>query len=149
MVSMIKRYSDLIKLETFQERFDYLYIGGVVGAKTFGDERYLNQLFYNSSEWKRLRNKIIIRDDGCDLGIPGREIKDSKYIRIHHIDPITIDDIRDRTPKLFDPDNLITCLWQTHQAIHYTGWDGCLKDPVERKPWDTCPWRTSDGNSYN
>lgn len=139
--SSIKTYSELVKIPTFKERFDYLYIGGSVGSSTFGAERYLNQIFYKSDQWRKLRNEIIIRDDGCDLGIPGRDILDSRYIRIHHIDPITIDDIRDRTPKLLDPENLITCLWQTHQAIHYTGWDGTIHDPVIRKPNDTCPWR--------
>lgn len=131
----------MVQLETFKERFDYLYIGGAVGESTFDCHRYLNQIFYNSNRWKRLRNQIIIRDEGCDLGITGREINDRRLIRIHHIDPITIEDIRDNTTKLTDPDNLITCLYQTHQAIHYTGWNGCIQDIVERTPGDTCPWR--------
>lgn len=137
----IKCYSELIKLPTFKERFDYLFVGGQVGAKTFGDERYLNQVFYNSYEWKAFRRSIIIRDGGNDLGIDGREIHEKRLIRIHHINPITVDDIVNRAYKLLDPENAITCLWQTHQAIHYTGYDGCLKDPVERKPGDTCLWR--------
>lgn len=137
----IKCYSEMIELPTFEERFNYLYIGGRVGEDTFGSERYLNQSFYKSDEWKRLRNNIIIRDGGCDLGIEGREIKAKRLLRIHHIDPITMDDILNHSRKLTDPDNLITCLWQTHQAIHYTGWDGVIKDPVTRRPNDTCPWR--------
>lgn len=137
----IKCYSELIKLPTFKERFDYLYIGGRVGENTFGAERYLNQAFYNSYEWRRLRNEIIIRDCGCDLGIEGREIRAKRLLRIHHIDPITLDDISNRSPKLMDPENLICCLWQTHQAIHYMGWEGVIKEPVTRRPNDTCPWR--------
>lgn len=138
---MIKTYSELIQLPTFKERFDYLYVGGQVGAKTFGAERYLNQVFYKSSEWIELRNEIILRDNACDLGIDGREIQNKRLVRIHHINPITIDDIKNRSSILTDPENLITCLNKTHQAIHYTGWDGVLKDPVERTLNDTCPWR--------
>ena len=138
---MIKTYSELIQLPTFKERFDYLYVGGQVGAKTFGAERYLNQVFYKSSEWIELRNEIILRDNACDLGIDGREIQNKRLVRIHHINPITIDDIKNRSSILTYPENLITCLNKTHQAIHYTGWDGVLKDPVERTLNDTCPWR--------
>lgn len=138
---MSKSYLELIELPTFQERFDYLYIGGKVGKATFGAERYLNQILYNSYEWKQVRNKVILRDMARDLGIEGREIFEKRLIRIHHINPITRDDILERNPCLFDLNNLITCLDQTHQAIHYTGWDGVLKDPIERRPFDTCPWR--------
>lgn len=137
----IKTYAELVKIPTFMERFNYLYIGGQVGAATFGAERYLNQVFYKSDEWKRLRNDIIIRDNGCDLGIEGREIFDKRDVRIHHIEPITLDDIRSKSPKLVDPNNLICCSRKTHQAIHYTGEDGVYKDYVERTPYDTCPWR--------
>ena len=138
---MIKTYTELIRLPTFKERFDYLYVGGQVGAKTFGNERYLNQVFYESEEWKAVRRAVILRDNACDLGIEGREIQNSRLVRIHHLNPITIEDIRNHSPKLTDPENLITCLNKTHQAIHYTGWDGVLQEPVERAPNDTCPWR--------
>ena len=138
---MIKTYSKLISLPTFKERFDYLYIGGSVGESTFGAERYLNQVFYRSDEWRHLRDEIIIRDNACDLGMEDREIKLKRDIRIHHINPITVEDIRSRSYRLFDPENLITCLDRTHQSIHYTGWDGTYKDPIERQPNDTCPWR--------
>jgi hypothetical protein len=138
---MIKTYTELIRLPTFKERFDYLYVGGQVGAKTFGNERYLNQVFYKSEEWKAVRRAVILRDNACDLGIEGREIQNSRLVRIHHLNPITIEDIRNHSPKLTDPENLITCLNKTHQAIHYTGWDGVLQEPVERAPNDTCPWR--------
>jgi hypothetical protein len=138
---MIKTYTELIRLPTFKERFDYLYVGGQVGAKTFGNERYLNQVFYKSEEWKAVRRAVILRDNACDLGIEGREIQNSRLVRIHHLNPITIEDIRNHSPKLTDPENLITCLNKTHQAIHHTGWDGVLQEPVERAPNDTCPWR--------
>lgn len=141
MSTTIKTYSELIELPTFKERFDYLYIGGRVGQTTFGSERYLNQVFYNSMEWRQLRNDIILRDNGCDLGIEGRDIINKRYVRIHHINPITMEDIRNRSPKLVDPENLITCLYSTHEAIHYAGWGGVTKEPVTRKPNDTCPWR--------
>lgn len=136
-----KTYSELIKLPTFKERFDYLYIGGQVGAETFGAERYLNQVFYKSAEWREVRNAVIMRDQGCDLGIEGRELQNRRSIRVHHIDPITIDDITNRSSKLIDMENLITCSSKTHQAIHYTGWDGTPQEPIIRTLNDTCPWR--------
>lgn len=141
MTKTIKTYSELILLPTFKERFDYLFVGGRIGVATFGAERYLNQVLYHSAEWKELRSVIILRDNACDLGIDDREILRSEWVRIHHINPITPDDVRDRSPKLFDPENLITCSSQTHQAIHYTGWVGTIQEPVTRKPNDTCPWR--------
>lgn len=141
MTKNTKTYSELISLPSFKERFDYLFIGGKVGDATFGAERYLNQVFYRSHEWKELRSSIILRDNACDLGIEDREIMHSSWIRIHHINPITLDDVRNRSSKLFDPENLITCSVKTHQAIHYTGWDGAPQDLVTRKPNDTCPWR--------
>lgn len=137
----IKTYSKLIELPTFKERFEYLYIGGRVGEATFGAERYLNQHFYNSAEWRELRDDVILRDEACDLGIEGRDIMDRRYIRIHHIEPITMNDILNHSSRLMDPENLITCLSKTHQAIHYTGWDGVYQEPVTRRPYDTCPWR--------
>ena len=110
-------YSELTSLKTFEERFEYLRLDGVVGIETFGYDRYLNQLLYRSSEWKKIRNEIIVRDNGCDLGMDGHEIFISPLI--HHINPITIDDIKNRNPIIFDSDNLITKTLPTHNAIHY------------------------------
>ena len=135
----IKTYSELIQIPTFVERFRYLKIGGRVGEITFGSDRWLNQHFYQSPEWRRLRNFIINRDNACDLGIPGREIY--KYVIIHHITPITKQDILDRNPMVLDPENLICVTDKTHKAIHY-GDEGLLyTEPVERSRFDTCPWR--------
>lgn len=141
MNTMIKCYSELISLPTFKERFDYLQCVKRIGVSTFGEDRYLNQMFYHSYEWKELRDQIILRDEACDLGIDGREIGSKRLIRVHHINPITIDDIYNHSRKLTDPENLITCLDRTHQAIHFTGYDGVTDDPVVRTPFDTCPWR--------
>lgn len=135
---MTKTYLELIELQTFQERLDYLRIGGVVGEQTFGYDRYLNQNLYHSYEWKSIRRKIIIRDNGCDLGCAGYDIRSN--ILIHHINPITIDDILNRDPKVFDQNNLICTSHGTHNAIHY-GTDICEITYTERKPYDTCPWR--------
>ena len=137
---MKKTYSELIRIPTFKERFEYLKLDGVVASETFGRERYLNQAFYTSEEWRRLRNRIIVRDMGCDLGIEGRELQKGQII-IHHINPITIDDILNRTAALFDDENLISCWTKTHTAIHYG--DERVLDLLltERKPGDTCPWR--------
>lgn len=136
---MIRTYSKLIMFETFDERYQYLKLDGVVGKETFGFDRYLNQLLYTSDEWKFLRRDIIIRDNGCDLGCEGFEIHGR--ILIHHIEPITVDDILNRNPKVFAPENLITTIHNTHLAIHY-GDEGLLvRMPVERSQNDTCPWR--------
>ncbi len=137
---MSKSYSELIKLPTFEERFKYLSIGGEIGAMTFGGHRYLNQAFYRSPEWKSFRRSIIFRDSGCDLGISDRQL--DKYIVVHHINPITIEDIYDRNPIVLDPENAITVGSLTHKAIHY-GDESILvpTNPTERKPNDTSPWR--------
>ncbi len=135
----IKTYSEMVKLSTFKERFLYLQIGGLVGHITFGNERYLNQLLYHSGEWKSVRRDIIIRDNGCDLGCAGYDL--NKGILIHHIDPITIDDIISRNSKVFDPDNLICTSLNTHNAIHYGDETLIVTDPVIRKQNDMCPWR--------
>lgn len=135
----IKTYSELIKLPTFEERFGYLKLDGSVGVETFGFDRYLNQAFYTSNEWKALRNKIILRDNGCDLGIEGREIY-SRVI-IHHMNPITKDDILQRTEFLLNPEYLICTMKNTHDAIHYGDENLLFKGPVERSKNDTCPWR--------
>lgn len=135
----IRTYSELITIPTFKERFEYLKLDGAVGMETFGYDRYLNQVLYRSAEWKRLRNEIIIRDNGCDLGCDGFEIHGR--ILIHHIDPITVDDVLKRRPKVFDPDNLISTTHNTHNAIHYGDADLLVIAPIERSKNDTCPWR--------
>ena len=136
---IIRTYSELIKLPTFEERFQYLKLDGDVGVETFGFDRYLNQAFYSSDEWKSIRNQVIIRDDGCDLGIEGREIY--KRIIIHHMNPITKEDLLYRTEYLLNPEYMICTMKNTHDAIHYGDENLLFKEPVERKPNDTCPWR--------
>ena len=136
---IIRTYSELSKLKTFEDRFQYLRLDGIVGEETFGFDRYLNQILYQSDEWKRRRRDIIVRDNGCDLGFEGFEIHGR--ILIHHIDPITVDDIVNRNPKVFDPENLILTSHNTHQAIHYGNEDLLILAPIERSKNDTCPWR--------
>lgn len=136
---MILSYSELITLPTFEERYRYLKQSGIVAEETFGSHRYLNQAYYTSPDWRRARNHVIIRDNGCDLGMEGYEIHDRIYV--HHINPITEEDILDRSPALFDPENLICVSFNTHQAIHY-GDESLL--PIisfnERMPGDTKLW---------
>lgn len=136
----IKRYSELQQLNTFEERFEYAKLDGQVGLDTFGFDRYMNQQFYRSKEWQDIRDKVIIRDNACDLGIPGREIRGRVYI--HHLNPLTPEDIKESTDSLFDLDNLICVSQETHNAIHY-GDDSILDKYkiIERTPKDTCPWK--------
>lgn len=136
----IKTYSELIKLPTFKERFEYLKLGGRVGEDTFGYDRYLNQIFYKSDEWLAVRSYVITRDNGCDLGIPEHEIRGNRII-IHHLNPITKEDILNRSEKLLDPENLITTIKSTHDAIHYGSDNILYEEPIERSKNDTCPWR--------
>ncbi len=136
---MFKTYTELIKLETFEERFEYLKLDGLVGAETFGSHRWLNQVLYQSPEWKQIRDRIIFRDRGCDLGVEGRDIFEHAYI--HHLNPISKQQILDRDPILFDPENLITVSYQTHQAIHYSDKSILMLDPIERFANDVAPWR--------
>ena len=135
----MKTYSELIKLNTFDERFEYLQLRGLVGEETFGYSRYLNQVLYASPDWKSIRKSIILRDHGCDLAMEGYEVVGK--ILVHHINPITLQDIEERNPKVYELNNLITVSFMTHQAIHYGDKDLLLLDPVERKPNDTSPWR--------
>lgn len=137
---MIRTYSELSQLASFKERFAYLQLNGAVGSETFGFDRWLNQKFYRSREWKRLRDEIIIRDNGCDLGIEGFEIRGRIYI--HHMNPILQKDILDQTDLLLNSDFLICCTHETHNAIHY-GDDSFISslEPVVRTRNDTCPWR--------
>ena len=135
----IKCYSELVLFPTFKERYEYLRMKGVVGEETFGFDRYMNQFFYRSPEWKRIRDFVIMRDNGCDLGIPGRGIFGK--VTIHHMNPIRPDDIRRRTDILLNPEYLIATTHNTHLAIHYGDDSILLQDPIERKPGDTCPWK--------
>ena len=135
----IKTYSELIEIPSFLERFRYLKIGGQVGKETFGYERYLNQILYKSGEWRRFRRDIILRDHGCDLACEGFDIYGK--IIVHHIDPITVEDVVNRNPKVFDPENAISTSLNTHNAIHYGDEYLLMIEPVERRPYDTCPWR--------
>lgn len=137
----IRTYSELIKLPTFEERYEYLRLDGRVGEDTFGYDRYLNQMLYKLPEWQAARNDIIIRDNGCDLGCPDHEIPDGVLILVHHINPITKEDILRRNPCLFDPENLITTIKITHDAIHYGNSDSLQQVPTERTKNDMCPWR--------
>lgn len=135
----IRTYSELITLPTFEERFQYLKLGGRVGEDTFGHDRYLNQLFYTSDEWKAIRRKVIMRDNGCDLGMWDREIHG--LIVIHHMNPITTEDIINRSEYLLNPEYLISTIDITHKAIHYGDESLLFTAPIERRPNDTCPWR--------
>ena len=136
----IKTYTELSKLQTFEERYEYLKLDGVVGEETFGFDRYLNQQFYQRDpEWKSTRDKVIMRDLGCDLGIEGREIHGK--IIVHHMNPIDKYDLINRTEFLLDPEYLICTLKSTHDAIHYGDENLLMKGPVERTKHDTCPWR--------
>lgn len=136
----IKTYSELITLPTFRERFRYLKIGGRVGEETFGLDRKINQYFYQrSDEWKSIRNYVIVRDNGCDLGIEGYDIY--SHIIIHHINPITVEDIRMSSDYLLDPEFLICTSLNTHNAIHYGDESLLYTSLIERTKNDTCPWR--------
>lgn len=135
----IKTYSELLTLPTFEERFRYLKLSGSVGKETFGFDRYLNQVFYRSQRWKSIRDKVIIRDRGCDLGIEGREIYGRALI--HHMNPITRQDIERESEFLLNPEYLITTIHNTHNAIHFGDESLLITAPVERTMYDTCPWR--------
>lgn len=135
----MRTYTQLIQLPTFEERFEYLKLDGTVGEDTFGFDRYLNQIFYRSTEWKRVRDEVIIRDNGCDLGIPGHEIYGR--ILIHHMNPIAVKDILDRADILLNPEYLISTVHRTHNAIHYGNINLLPKGPIVRTPNDTCPWK--------
>ncbi len=137
-MNKIRCYRELKRLNTFEERYDYLRLGGIIGESTFGFDRYLNQILYSSSEWKKIRNDIIIRDNGCDLGVEGYDIP--KNIIVHHMNPITIEDIKNVSDDIFDPEYLICVSHATHNAIHYGDKSLLPRLPVERKPGDTCLW---------
>lgn len=134
-----KSYKELSRLESFRDRYNYLKIGGIVGEDTFGFDRYLNQALYTSPEWRKVRQEIILRDNGCDLGVDGFDIRDK--IIIHHMNPITIEDVSNRDPIIFDPNYLICVSHRTHNAIHYGDESMLPKGPVVRTPNDTCLWK--------
>lgn len=136
----IRTYRELIAFPTFEERFRYLKLSGIVGKETFGFDRYFNQAFYRSREWKRIRDQVVIRDNGCDLGIAGREIYGTTYY-IHHMNPITLEDLETHSDYLLNPDYLITTTHATHNAIHYGDESLLIIIPPERFEYDTCPWR--------
>lgn len=136
---MIRTYTELIKLPSFEERFRYLKLSGKVGKETFGYDRHLNQALYHTDEWDRIRDFCIVRDYGCDLAIRDREIHG--LIIVHHMNPITKEDILSHSDTVFDPEFLITTTINTHNAIHYGDEDLLVTAPVERRPNDTTPWR--------
>ena len=135
----IKTYSELIKLPTFEERFRYLRLNGSVGKETFGFDRYMNQIFYRSQRWKSVRDRVIIRDHGCDLGIEGHEIHGR--VIIHHMNPLTLEDIEQESEFLMDPEYLISTIHNTHNAIHFGDESLLITAPIVRTKNDTCPWR--------
>ena len=140
VTTMLRTYSELCQLKTFKERFEYLQLNdGRVGEDTFGFERYLNQQFYRSREWKRLRDELIIRDNGCDLGVDGYNIYGR--VIIHHMNPITKDDILNQTDYLMNPEYLICTTHKTHNALHYGDMSLLVTEPIERTKNDTCPWK--------
>lgn len=142
MCHSIRTYTELIQLPTFIERFRYLKLGGKVGEETFGWERYLNQDFYRSTEWRAFRREIVIRDHGCDLGLDGYEFAEGEIIFIHHMNPIDTHDILYQTKFLMNPEYVISVRGRTHQAIHYGDESMIMEfEPIIRTPNDTCPWR--------
>lgn len=140
MTMGIRTYSELSQIRTFAERFDYLRLNGEVGKDTFGFDRIFNQRFYRSKEWSRVRDHVILRDLGCDLGVPGHDIFGQRII-IHHMNPISLEDIERKSSFLLDPEYLITTIHSTHNAIHYGDENLLTRSPVERTKNDTCPWR--------
>lgn len=141
MIQTFKSYSELIKFESFIDRFRYLKLDSLVGEDTFGYNRYLNQRFYTTREWMRIRDYVITRDLGCDLGVTGYEIPRNCKIIIHHMNPITEKDIITRSDYLLDPEFLITTTHVTHNAIHYGVEEFLVTEPIERTKNDTCPWK--------
>lgn len=136
---MIRTYSELCQIPSYKERFEYLKIDGVVGKATFGSKRYLNQKFYTSDEWKRVRDIVIVRDLGCDLGFPGYDIYGQ--IQVHHMNPMIVEDVISHSSEILNPEFLICTSYQTHKAIHYGTEEMLVLPPVERTKNDTCPWK--------
>lgn len=141
MAKIIKRYSEVIKLPTAEERFNYLKLYGIVGESTFGYDRYLNQAFYTSKEWRRFRSEMILRDHGCDMALKDRDIPEGAILVLHHINPLTLEDVENEGEALFDPENVICVSERTHKAIHFGDISMLETGPVVRRPNDTCPWK--------
>lgn len=139
LILMIRTYTELAHIPDYKERFEYLKLDGSVGVDTFGHDRYLNQVFYRSKEWKKIRDEVIIRDNGCDLGIEGYEIYGRIYI--HHMNPIYLEDLESRSAFLLNPEYLICVTHMTHNAIHYGDESLLILPPTERSKNDTCPWK--------
>lgn len=135
----IRTYSELIQIPSFEERFRYLQLNGIIGEETFGFERVLNQSFYRSQKWKSIRDYVIVRDNGCDLAMDGHEIRSK--ILIHHMNPLRKEDILGESDYLTNPEYLICTLLSTHNAIHYGDESQLINKPIERTKYDTCPWR--------
>lgn len=135
----VRTYSELIAIPTYKERFEYLKLDGTVGVDTFGYDRYLNQILYHSSEWRSFRNEMNVRDNGCDLAMDGYMIHGN--FLLHHLNPITVDDVINRRPNVFDPENVVTTVLKTHNAIHYGDSNLLILEPIVRTKNDTCPWR--------
>lgn len=138
MTTRIRTYSELARLQTFEERFKYLALRGSVGRATFGFERWVNQSFYRSAQWRRVRDQVILRDNGCDLAFPNHEIHER--LIVHHMNPMTVDEIVDGEDLILDPEVLITTQHRTHNALHYGDFDLLPKPMVERRPGDTKLW---------
>ena len=136
---MIRTYSELCQIPSYKDRFEYLKLDGVVGKATFGSKRYLNQKFYTSDEWKRVRDIVIVRDLGCDLGFPGYDIYGQ--IQVHHMNPMIVEDVISHSSEILNPEFLICTSYQTHKAIHYGTEEMLVLPPVERTKNDTCPWK--------
>lgn len=134
----IRKITDVYRLYSFEERYEYLRLDGMVGTATFGFDRYLNQRFYKSSAWRKVRDEVIVRDNGCDLGIPGREIHSG--LLVHHINPISPEDLEDFNPDILDPEYLICVTHTTHNAIHFGSKNQLVTIPQERRPGDTKLW---------
>ena len=139
MIVKTKTYSELIRLEKYMDRYQYLMLSGRVGQETFGYERFLNQSLYKSYEWRSVRDEVIVRDHGCDLGMEGYEIYGS--IIVHHMNPITMDDIQNRNEDIFNPEYLVSTSFSTHNAIHYGDEKLLIAEPIIRTKNDTCPWK--------
>lgn len=135
----IRTYSELMRFSSFEDRYQYLRLNGSIGEITFGFDRYVNQKFYRSAEWKQIRNHVILRDNGCDLGVEGYEIHEK--ILIHHMNPIALSDIQNASDYLLNPNYLISVTLATHNAIHYGDETLLIRAPTERRPNDTCPWK--------
>lgn len=136
---MIRTYSELVRIPSFEDRYEYLKIGGAVAKETFGGHRYLNQLLYRSEEWKKIRRRVVLRDEGCDLADLDHPIYGK--VLIHHLNPITIEDVLNRSPDIFDMENLVCVSFDTHNAIHYGNASLLPQKCVSRSANDTCPWR--------